>query len=115
MQQSIVEKPWGSYETLSTQSLFNLKKIVIRPNCQPSYQYHHKRAEHWIILSGVGEVTIDDKVFPCSKEKVFYVPIGSKHRIKNTSEIEDLVFLEVQTGDYFGEDDIVRVQDDYGR
>ena len=111
----VVVKPWGSYENLATQEIFNLKKLIISPGQQISYQYHQKRAEHWIILKGKCEVTIDDTVKAYEKNDCIYVPIGSKHRIKNTSHLEDLIFIEIQTGTYFGEDDIVRLQDDYNR
>jgi mannose-6-phosphate isomerase-like protein (cupin superfamily) len=111
----VVMKPWGTYQVISCTSEFNVKKIVIYPKSQPSYQYHAKRAEHWIIISGCGQVTIDDQIFSCKSDDQFYVPIGSKHRITNTSSEHELVFIEIQTGTYFGEDDIVRIQDDYSR
>lgn len=110
-----IEKPWGSYTNIFTNKDCNIKTIEISPGKQPSYQYHHKRAEHWIILKGTAEVTIDDSIFIKNAGDHIYIPLGSKHRIKNISDCDCLNFIEVQTGTYFGEDDIVRLQDDYGR
>ena len=109
------QKPWGTYTNILDSDLCKVKIIVIKPQCQPSYQYHHKRAEHWVVVKGEGFVTIDDNTFPVKINDSIFVKIGQKHRIKNTSVNEDLVFVEVQTGDYFGEDDIVRIEDDFGR
>lgn len=108
------DKPWGSYESLAADPCFHVKKIIVSPGRQPSYQYHFNRNEHWIIISGTGIVTIDGEESDVSEGSAVYVRKESKHRIKNTGS-EDLVFVEVQTGTYFGEDDIVRVEDDYGR
>jgi len=115
MKMKTVNKPWGSYTSLYQNELCNIKTIEILPGCQPSYQFHHKRAEHWIILSGTAEVTINDIVNIKNTGEYIFVPTGSKHRIKNTADKEILIFVEIQTGSYFGEDDIVRIQDDYGR
>lgn len=109
------QKPWGTYTNLLDDNLCKVKIIVIKPQCQPSYQYHHKRAEHWIVVQGEGSVTIDDVTTSVKLNDTVFVKIGQKHRIKNTSDHENLVFIEVQTGSYFGEDDIVRVEDDFGR
>ena len=84
------------------------------PNQRPSYQYHHKRTEVWVVVRGVGIVTIDDVESEVREQSVVVVPVGSRHRIKNIGE-EDLIFIEVQLGTYFGEDDIVRLEDDYER
>ena len=109
------KRPWGFYCNIEQGEGYNLKKIVVKPGQQPSYQYHHRRSEHWVIIDGEAEITIDDQVKTYSKNQSVFIPVGSKHRVKNLSSTEDLVFIEVQTGDYFGEDDIVRIQDDYGR
>ena len=109
------QRPWGTYTNILDNDLCKVKVIVIKPQCQPSYQYHHKRSEHWIVVKGEGSVTIDDTTRTVKKNDSVFVKIGQKHRIKNTSKSEDLVFIEVQTGTYFGEDDIVRVEDDFGR
>ena len=109
------QKPWGTYTNILDSDLCKVKILVIKPQCRPSYQYHHKRAEHWVVVKGEGSVTIDDNTFAVKFNDSIFVKIGQKHRIKNTSDNEDLVFIEVQTGDYFGEDDIVRIEDDFGR
>jgi mannose-6-phosphate isomerase len=109
------ERPWGNYEVIETRENFSIKMIVINPGCQPSYQYHSKREETWIILEGDAQVTIDDSITSSSRGDIIKVPVGAKHRIKNTSSSALLKFIEIQTGSYFGEDDIVRIQDDYGR
>jgi len=110
----IEERPWGSFENLLDESYCKVKKLIIKPNQRPSYQYHHKRSEHWVIVSGEAVVTVDgvEKIY--GEGESVYVPVLSPHRIENKSET-DLIFIEVQTGTYFGEDDIVRVQDDYER
>jgi mannose-6-phosphate isomerase len=109
-----VKKPWGSYENLLDSEECKVKKIIVSPDHRPSYQYHFKRSEIWIVVSGSGTVTIDDKDSDVSEGSVVKVPKLSRHRIKNTGE-KDLIFIEVQLGSYFGEDDIVRVSDDYKR
>lgn len=109
------QRPWGTYTNILDSDLCKVKVIVIEPQRQPSYQYHHRRAEHWVVVKGEGSVTIDDDTFNVKLNDVVFVNVGQKHRIRNTSDSEDLVFIEVQTGDYFGEDDIVRIEDDFGR
>jgi mannose-6-phosphate isomerase len=111
----IGNRPWGQYENLLDCDLCKVKIINILPGKQPSYQYHHKRAEHWVIVSGFGSVIIDDNKTSVKSGDYIFVPLGSKHRIKNESDVDNLVFVEVQTGTYFGEDDIVRLSDDFGR
>ena len=111
----VVTRPWGQYENLLDTNLCKVKVIKIEPGKQPSYQYHHKRSEHWVVIDGTGEVTVDDETRNVKKGDYIYVPVGSKHRIKNLHETDELIFIEVQTGTYFGEDDIVRMQDDFGR
>jgi len=108
-------RPWGSYTNILDVDFCKVKTITVKPGQQPSYQYHHKRAEHWVIVKGTGEVTIDDEIRKIDAGDYVFVEIGQKHRIKNTSEADDLIFIEVQTGTYFGEDDIVRLEDSYGR
>tara|TARA_Y100000114_G_scaffold120357_1_gene115289 strand:- start:2430 stop:2783 length:354 start_codon:yes stop_codon:yes gene_type:complete len=111
----VCQRPWGTYTNILDSELCKVKVIVVKPQCQPSYQYHHKRSEHWIVVQGEGIVTIDDTEKNIKVNDSVFVKIGQKHRIKNTSQEEDLIFIEVQTGTYFGEDDIVRVEDDFGR
>ena len=111
----VCQKPWGTYTNILDSDLCKVKIIEIKPQYQPSYQYHHKRAEHWIVVQGEGIVTIDEVERSVKVNDTIFVKVGQKHRIKNTSKSENLVFIEVQTGTYFGEDDIVRVEDDFGR
>ena len=108
------KRPWGTFETLLASSECKVKKIIVSPNQRPRYQYHHKRTEVWVVVRGVGIVTIDDVESEVREQSVVVVPVGSRHRIKNIGE-EDLIFIEVQLGTYFGEDDIVRLEDDYER
>ena len=108
-------RPWGTFENLLDKEYCKVKEIIIKPNQRPSYQYHHKRSEIWSIVRGQAAVTLDGSTFQVKAGDVVEVPVGCKHRIQNTSDKEDLIFIEVQCGDYFGEDDIVRVEDDYNR
>jgi mannose-1-phosphate guanylyltransferase/mannose-6-phosphate isomerase len=107
-------RPWGSFETIRDSDLFKSKTIRVDQGEQLSYQSHNKRAEHWIIARGSGEVVLEDKVIPVSPGSHVYIPLMAKHRIRNTG-IETLEFVEIQLGSYFGEDDIVRYEDSYGR
>ena len=109
-----VYRPWGSYETLVLSDRFQVKRIVVDPGEENSLQLHYHRAEHWIVVSGTAEVTIGDNTRLLTENESVYIPLGMKHRIKNPGTIP-LVFIEVQSGSYLGEDDIVRLQDDYGR
>lgn len=109
-----VYRPWGSYETLVLSDRFQVKRIVVDPGEENSLQLHYHRAEHWIVVSGTAEVTIGDNSRLLTENESVYIPLGMKHRIKNPGTIP-LVFIEVQSGSYLGEDDIVRLQDDYGR
>ena len=107
-------RPWGRYEVLQEGGTYKVKSIHLAPGKRISYQRHEKRSEHWYITDGSGEVTIDGKVEQVSRGSIIEVPQGCLHRISNTGNSE-LIFIEVQTGTYFGEDDIERVEDDYGR
>ena len=108
------ERPWGRYEVLQEAPNHKVKCIWVYPGKRLSYQRHQKRAEHWFIVSGFGEVTIDGVIKPIKPGDTVEFSIGVLHRISNTGS-EDIVFVEVQTGTYFGEDDIERVEDDFGR
>ena len=108
-------RPWGSFENLLDESYCKVKKIIINPNQRPSYQYHFKRSEHWVIVSGDAKVTIDDVESTKTVGDHIYIPEKASHRIENISGDLPLVFIEVQCGEYFGEDDIVRLSDDYKR
>lgn len=107
-------RPWGKYEILRDENHFKSKVIQVLPHEQISYQSHAKREEHWLVTQGVGEVILDDKVIPVTTGTYVKIPLGAKHRIRNTSN-QIVEFVEVQLGSYFGEDDIVRYQDDYQR
>jgi mannose-6-phosphate isomerase len=109
------ERPWGTYQVLYDGEDAKVKKIIVKPGQSPSYQYHHKRAECWIITEGSGQVKIDGRISDVSTGNIVAVPALSKHTIINTHDTDDLSFIEIQTGTYFGEDDIVRLEDKYGR
>lgn len=109
-----VYRPWGSYESLVTSARFQVKRIVVNPGQRLSLQMHHHRAEHWIIVQGTAEVTCEDKVFMLGEDESTYIPLGHKHRLANPGHIA-LELIEVQSGAYLGEDDIVRFEDVYGR
>lgn len=109
-----VYRPWGSYESLVTSDRFQVKRIVVNPGQTLSLQMHHHRAEHWIVVHGTAEVTCEDKVFMLGEDESTYIPLGHKHRLANPGRIP-LELIEVQSGAYLGEDDIVRFQDEYGR
>ena len=110
-----IKKPWGSYVVLSKSNDFLIKKIIVRPEGVLSYQSHNFRSEHWIIIEGKATVIINNRTFYKSENENIFIPKKSKHRVLNESSKKRLVFIEVQTGTYFGEDDIVRIEDDYNR
>ena len=107
-------RPWGMYRNTYEEQEFKTKVITVNPNQQLSYQSHTKRSEIWVTVLGVGEVVLDDEIIPVKKGVVVTVPLGAKHRMRNTGS-EVLKFVEVQLGEYFGEDDITRYEDDYNR
>jgi len=107
-------RPWGSYEIIKDESNHKVKTITVKPGQRLSYQTHEKRSEYWVIVSGNGVVTIDGVNTTCGGGDAYIIEVGIPHRIHNTGE-EELVFIEVQLGIYFGEDDIVRLEDDYNR
>ena len=109
------ERPWGSFTVLDDHEKdHKVKRLVVTPGKRLSYQVHARRAEHWFIVSGVATVTLDGEVFERSPGETVDIPIGTAHRCENKGDIP-VVFIEVQTGTYFGEDDIVRLEDDFGR
>ena len=110
----IEERPWGSFENLLEEDYCKVKRVIIKPGQRLSYQYHYKRDECWVIVQGAATVTLDDKIHTFIEGDVVQIEYGTKHRVENKSE-QDLIFIETQTGTYFGEDDIVRIEDDYGR
>lgn len=107
-------RPWGEFEVLRDSPKFKSKTITVEPGAQISYQSHAKRAEHWIIVSGRGEVVLNEQVIAIQPGSHIFIPVGAKHRMRNTGR-EPIEFVEVQLGTYFGEDDIVRYEDTYGR
>lgn len=107
-------RPWGTYRILEETNLCKVKEIKVLPGKRLSYQRHQKRAEHWFILEGNGVVTINGVDSPISRGSTVDFGIGDLHRISNTGS-EIITFIEVQTGTYFGEDDIERIEDDFGR
>ncbi|MHB1271875.1 MAG: mannose-1-phosphate guanylyltransferase/mannose-6-phosphate isomerase [Rhodanobacter sp.] len=110
----VVHRPWGSYDSLEAGERFQVKRIAVKPGAALSLQKHHHRAEHWIVVSGTAEVTCDDKVFLLGENQSTYIPLGSVHRLRNPGKLP-LELIEVQSGGYLGEDDIVRFDDVYGR
>jgi len=109
-----VFRPWGSYEGIDHGDNFQVKHIIVNPGAKLSLQMHHKRAEHWIVVCGTARVTCGEKVFPLKENQSTYIPLGEKHRLENIGA-EPLHLIEVQSGSYLGEDDIVRFEDTYGR
>lgn len=110
----LVYRPWGSYETLVMGSRFQVKRIVVNPGAELSLQMHHHRAEHWVVVSGTAEVTNGNETRLYTENQSTYIPVGARHRLKNPGVIP-LVLIEIQSGAYLGEDDIVRFADVYGR
>jgi len=109
-----VFRPWGSYDSLENAVGFQVKRLTVLPGAILSLQLHHQRAEHWVVVAGVARITLDDKVFDLQVNEHTFIPVGAKHRIENPGN-ELLHIIEVQVGDYLGEDDIVRFEDKYGR
>ncbi len=108
------DRPWGNYTVLEDAESYKVKRIVVHAGRRLSYQVHAHRAEHWFVVAGEGAVTLDGKVVPVAAGSAVDVPTGTPHRIENIGTTE-LVFIEVQHGESFGEDDIVRLEDDFGR
>lgn len=107
-------RPWGGYSSVLSGARFQVKRLFVRPGKQLSLQKHHHRAEHWVVVSGTAEVTVDNKVTVLSENESIYLPLGCVHRLANPGKIL-LELIEVQTGSYLGEDDIIRIADDFGR
>ena len=110
----IYKRPWGSYETLVISENYQVKKIIVKPGQKLSFQKHFKRSEHWIIIEGTPIVTLGDNKKEFMKNDHIFIPKEYFHRIENQNS-HDVVFIEVQHGEYLGEDDIVRIDDIYGR
>ena len=109
-----VFRPWGSYDSIDHGDRFQVKRLVVRPGATMSLQLHHHRAEHWIVVSGTARITRGEETFLLGENESTYIPVGTKHRIANPGKVM-LHIIEVQSGSYLGEDDIVRFEDVYGR
>jgi mannose-1-phosphate guanylyltransferase/mannose-6-phosphate isomerase len=109
-----VARPWGVYDSVDSGARFQVKRIVVKPGATLSLQMHHHRAEHWVVVSGTAEVTVGDKVMLLSENQSTYIPLGQVHRLSNPGKVP-LEIIEVQSGAYLGEDDIIRLEDTYGR
>lgn len=108
------DRPWGSFEILYEEDNFKVKKIVVKPGKRLSLQSHKQRSENWVVIQGNAVVTLDEEEIPRSANQSVFIPVGAKHRIANIGE-QDVVFIEVQTGSYLGENDIFRYEDDFNR
>jgi len=111
---AVVYRPWGSYQTVDAGDRFQVKHIMVKPGGRLSLQKHAKRAEHWVVVQGTAQVTCDDRIFELKENESTFIPLGSTHRLENLGD-EPLRLIEVQSGSYLGEDDIVRLEDVYGR
>lgn len=111
---TVGHRPWGHYQCICNGERFQVKRIEVKPGQSLSLQMHHHRAEHWIVVSGTAEVTVDNKVTLLQENQSTYIPLGAKHRLSNPGKV-NLVLIEVQSGSYLGEDDIVRFEDAFGR
>ena len=109
------ERPWGNYTVLNEGDGFKVKRIEVLPEKRLSYQKHRRRAEHWFVVRGIAKVTLNDREIIVKSGEAIDIAVGDKHRVANPQEQETLVFIETQTGEYFGEDDIERYEDDFGR
>ncbi len=109
-----VHRPWGWYEQRGQGARFQVKYLMVKPGAKLSLQSHHHRAEHWVVVSGTAEVTVDDKTFLMTENESTYIPLGATHRLANPGKLPALL-IEIQSGAYLGEDDIVRYEDDFNR
>ena len=109
-----VHRPWGWYDSIDSGERFQVKRIVVNPGAKLSLQMHHHRAEHWIVVKGTAEVTNGDETFLLGENESTFIPLGHAHRLANPGKVP-LEIIEVQSGSYLGEDDIVRFEDTYGR
>ncbi len=108
------DRPWGSWHVIDVEDGFKVKRIHVKPGSRLSLQTHEHRSEHWVVIQGTATATVDDTVTTVRKGQSIDVPLGAQHRLANEAD-DELIIVEVQLGDYTGEDDIVRIEDDYGR
>ena len=109
-----VHRPWGTYSVLEEGNGFKIKRLVVKPGASLSLQMHHHRSEHWVVVKGTANVVIGESKLIVNANESTYIPAGHRHRLENLG-VHDLVMIEVQCGEYLGEDDIVRIEDAYGR
>ncbi len=109
------QRPWGTFHVLDEGTGYKVKRIEVLANKRLSYQKHAQRAEHWFVVSGIAKVTLNGVEILVEKGKSVDIPLGAAHRVENPHNSETLIFIEVQQGDYLGEDDIERLEDDFGR
>ena len=114
MEHDFEERPWGAWHVIDVNDGYKIKRIHVNPRCRLSYQTHEHRSEHWVVIRGVATCVIDDEVVVAGPGESVDVELGAKHRLANYGDVE-LVIVEVQHGAYTGEDDITRLEDDYGR
>lgn len=114
LNQREVFRPWGSYDSIGNGARYQVKRITVKPGASTSLQMHHHRAEHWIVVTGTAKITLEDKTFLVSENESTFIPVGKRHSIENPGKIP-LELIEVQSGSYLGEDDIIRLEDKYGR
>lgn len=110
----IETRPWGTYEVLLDAENVKVKRIIVNPNQRLSYQYHHKRQEHWTVVEGELTIILNEYDYLRLPGEFIHIPLGAHHRAWNKADLP-VTFIEVQSGTYFGEDDIVRLEDDYSR
>lgn len=110
----LVHRPWGSYESFSQGPHYQVKRLIVKPQARISVQYHHHRSEHWVVISGVARVRVGEQYLTLSENQSTFIPVGVVHSLENPGD-QDLEVIEVQSGTYLGEDDIVRLEDHYGR
>ncbi len=109
------ERPWGSFTILDDGNDYKVKRIEVLPGKRLSYQRHSRRSEHWFVVRGTAKVTLNGEEILVSSGSAIDIAVGTAHRVMNPDALEILIFIETQTGDYFGEDDIERLDDDFGR
>ncbi len=109
------QRPWGNFTVIDEGDGFKVKRIEVLPNKRLSYQKHRHRAEHWFVVRGIAKITLNDVKYLVKNGEAIDIPVGAAHRVENPDPKEPLIFIETQTGDYFGEDDIERFEDDFGR
>ena len=109
------ERPWGNFTILDESESYKVKRLEVLPGKRLSYQRHSQRSEHWFVVRGTAKVTLNDEEFIVETGSSIDIPVGTAHRVENPHQADRLVFIETQTGTYFGEDDIERLDDDFGR